>query len=820
MDITDYEDGDSGGTSRPDQNSPRNLSPDPLHSIVDDTDAPVRLPSSRAVVADDPRRGIRRSREEDSDDDSQSAADYERRAAQARMPPLRKARRNLTKAAIEHADEKCRSHMARIPLSVMGPGGQRVCLSFSTLMKDIETHILGFINAWPESSADPKRARMLRAEVEFMSKMVSPALEAGELEARVTAYPAHDNWLASDWNNFLEVMSRIHGLVYSREFRNVVLITEDKLRALPLKRDTYLDYNVSIRKWIQDMRKANADPMFRVAAHQLKTNPRPFETIMEATTKDNNEGDIFRNARFRRGVYAWGRDCPGGIDVSRILELPFRKSFLETLSFDSEGNIQSVRELIQKTASKIREMVRETNYFEWHGPQNRDDEYDFAGHQTLDANPDDFKEYVDYFLDDVTGVTRRPPVDDPTTMANGANGDIRQFARNARLGHARQPHELMIDYLFRQQGYTDEEDLRIFYYWVGMAALENAFDDEDDDDIDWKRVERRQSNRTILFISGQSGTGKNTILSAVKALLVQPPTLLRTDAHDMFLQSCMLRPMSMLQIEDAAAKNATDFDPIMNKFLDYTTNDDIVVRKMQTQTDSESTRLPPRGIYEQPRACIAGTANGWGPRRDEHRRRMAYFIFAQTTQKKDEGIKQTVLEEAYKLLFKAAFWYVVCRIRFDRSSDPTTWWSAHGRSRLESWLTGSSVLDRFVRDALMKREHSKIPIDARFFERMVAWQRMLNDPAMQRFTLPSTAADFQRRMQNLAYEQRADSSGTMVLYISGYGWNEQLFHPTANGERVVNDGPPREPAFADVPFVLRDEHGNEVTELQETVLFH
>lgn len=783
------------------------------------TSLPERSNNSRS--GDVPSGTRIRSREDDSGEgDSRGSRESGRRGAG--NPPARRVRRDTTQRGLTEVDALTITSLSSVPIRCLGPSREPVRLSATNLLADLSRHVKQSVSELPPGSADAKRARIILAELEVISRMCSPAMPIEHLEASVYAYPVHDNWTKQDWLHFLRFNGPTHGIYYCEEFKSIVVKQPDGRRVQPLARNTYLEVSESISRWIQRMNLQRVDPIFGTAGFQLMANREPFEGLMAAFGKDENESGLFPRAIFRRGIYSWGANVAGGVDLSILGELPFRKSFLSTLDiWDDDGSVRNVPLLVESVAKRFRELAEETNYFTWTGPKTTSEGTEFAACNCLEGNPDEFKEYFEAFIADILKETPRQHVGDAASIVPQNRSTLDGVSTAVRANYDRQPHELLIDMLFRKQGYN-AQDTTLFWYLMGMSILENGFDPEDDD-VDWDRLARRLNLRPMLFFFGNSGSGKSTMIEAISWLLVQPPMPMKTNAADTFVTTLLARAASLYLLEDAGGKNSKDMGEFLNIFLDFLCNAIIRIRRMRTDTDSANTSVRNREPHEQPRPCVVGSANTYRPTQEEHLRRMVAFFFGNVSGRRDPNLGQKIRKESYKNLIKASFWYVVCRIRYDRSVDPRQWWSAEGKQHLSTWVAGSSVLDRFIRDALLRKPGCVIKMDARFFERLNSWRASVDDRNVQNAWVPTTAVDFQRRMQSLEYNSTTDAAGNLSVGIVGYEWNEALFYKTGGSAGFPRREYP-EPTFANVPptaasgDVLRDEHGNVVTHLEPTVL--
>lgn len=735
---------------------------------------------------DEAPRGTRRPREND--------------VPRSRFEAPRRVRRSVSRKEVQEWDERFLAHMANIPLTGVISSGSGFRIPYHMLLANLIQHARSWIDQCEAPAPDPKRARLCVAEYTVLREMASPALPASEVEASVTAFPQSSPWLADDWAKFLRAESRIHGLFYAPEFEAILRVDEDRKRVAPLSRSRYLGFEQSVVEWINMVRReltgVTADNIFATASYMITTRPNEFRTVVKTTEMHSNAGDLLPLAGLRRGIYAW-KDCAGGIDLSAIAELPYRRSFLDTLdSFSSKE--RGLRALTHAVARKIKNMAEASNYFEWKEPTTENGSTYFASHEAMAGSPDQFKAFVQRFLEDILNDSPRVPVGDAADVMPVEGESLAAAAANARSNYARQEWECIPDYLLRVQGYSPR-DARLFWYWCGIAALENAFENPEDPDIDWGRVSLRQAFRLIMTLTGMSGTGKSTLLAVVASMLVQPPNLIKTDAKDTFVLSALARPSSVIFVQDAGQTNAAVMAPLMDGFLDYTCNDEFKTREMNTSTTDASNTSPGRTIYQSPRAAIGLATNSWRPTAEQHKRRTLVFGLPNSTSARDASIKDSVKAEAYKNAFVAAFWYVVYCIRFHGNDDPSTYWSPQGTARLQKWTVGSSYLQRFVDVALEKDEKGRICLNAQFFNRLQMWQRNCGDRAIQNAHFPADAVSFQQRMPALVYSQRSNARGEPEIFVMGMRWNEGVFRPGSDLMETTTRVEYHEPVFDHVP---------------------
>lgn len=709
-------------------------------------------------------------------------------------------RRSTERKAVQAADDAFLAYMAQIPLSQVAHSGGTARAPFHALLQDLIRHARGWITEHPAPFPDPKRARFCVAEFTVLRELSSPALAANEVEASCIAFPKSTPWSTDDWLNFLKIEARQHGLYYSPEFEAVLRLSEDRRRVAPLSRTRYLSFEQSVVQWINDVRREQigiaADSVFAAAAHMISTRPTEFQTVVKTMERHENAGDVLPLAGLRRGLYSW-RDAAGGIDISPIAELPFRRSFRETLpeKFNSEAQLSL---LTRHVARHLQRMCRETNYFEWTEPREANGCKFFASCEALEGNADSFREFVDGFLDGIlSGVPRAPVGNASDVLPVQAGQTIDIAAANTSASYPRQEYELVPDYLLRVQGYIPR-DSRLFWYWCGLATLENPFEDPEDPDVDWDAVELRQAFRPMLSLTGVTGTGKSTLLACAKSIAVQPPALAKTDAGDIFVLSVLRKPTSMLFIQDAGTQKAHSIDALADGFLDYVCNDEFKTREMNTSTSDQSNVCPSRTLWQSPRPCIAFATNAWRPVKEQHVRRFVIFGLPTSTQKEDPRLRRASKSEAFKMAFVAAFWYVVFRLRFEGCDNPSQYWSPQGRARLEKWVAGSSYLQRFVDLALEKADGEKVCLDARFFRRLGVWQRNCGDMAIQRAHFPADAVSFQQRMPSLVYSQQT-LAGKIELLVIGYRWNESVFRKGSDMMESTVADDHHEPTFDHVP---------------------
>lgn len=709
-------------------------------------------------------------------------------------------RRNPERKAVQAADEAFLAYMAHVPLTQVVSSGIGARAPYHVLLQDLIRHVRNWISEHPAPFPDPKRARFSAAEFNVLRELASPALSASEVEASCLAFPKCSPWSTEDWKNFLQIESRQQGLYYSPEFEAVLRLCEDRRRVAPLSRARYLNLEQSIVWWINDVRRTQvgvaAESPFAAASHMISTRPAEFRTVVKTVGDHENAGDILPSAGLRRGLYAW-KDAAGGIDLSPIAELPFRKSFRQTLpaEFNTEAKLSA---LTSHVARHLQRMCRDTNYFAWEEPQDSNGATYFASFEAIEGSADEFRAFVDDFLDDILSGRRRPPVGNAAELMVPRPGEnILEAAARANAAYRRQPHELVPDFLLRVQGYTPR-DARLFWYWCGQAALENAFEDPDDPDIDWTAVALRQAFRPMVAFTGTTGTGKSTLLACAQAIAVQPPTLLKTDAADIFVLSALKKPASMIFVQDAGKQKTNTVDALVDGMLDYVCNDPFKTREMNTSTTDQSNTCPARTLYQSPRASIGIATNSWRPTEEQQIRRFIIFGLPTSTQKEDTMLKSNAISEAFKMAFVAAFWYVVYRLRFEGCDNPSKYWSPEGRARLEKWTVASSYLQRFIDLALEKAQGEEVALDPRFFKRLGVWQRNCGDMAIQRAHFPGDAVSFQQRMRGMVYSQRT-TGGQIEICLVGYKWNESVFRKGSDMIETTEPVDHHEPTYDHLP---------------------
>jgi len=753
----------------------------------------TRDPEAQRVHPEIEPRGSRRQRDE--------SAPAGRRFA---LP--NRSRRSANRKEVQEYDERFLAHMATVPLTGVISSGAGYRIPYHMLLGNLIQHARNWINQCEAPLPDPKRARLCVAEYTVLREMSSPALSASEVEASVTAFPQSTPWTAEDWAKFLRMESRIHGLYYAPEFEAILREDDDGKRVVPLSRAKYLGFEQTVVEWINLVRRElmgiPGENIFATAAYMITTRPNEFRTVVKTTEQHGNSSDLLPHAGLRRGIYAW-KDCAGGIDISAIAELPYRKSFLSGLAASAftEAGLEYTTRAV---ARRVLQMARETDYFSWAGPQTENDATYFASHEAMLGGPDEFRAFVDEFLEGILNPNQRPPVGDASVvMPLGQNQTLDGALASANANYDRQRDELVPDYLLRVQNYS-KRDARLFWYWCGIAALENAYENPDDPDIDWDRVALRQAFRPMITLTGMSGTGKSTLLAVVASMLVQPPNLLKTDANDTFVLSALSKPSSVILVQDAGKTKAATMGPLIDGFLDYVCNDRFKTREMNTSTTDQANTSPPRTVNQSPRAAIAIATNSWRPTDEQHTRRALVWGLPNSTAKRISALKESVAADAFKNAFVAAFWYAVYRIRFDGNDDPCTYWSAAGRARLEKWTAGSSYLQRFIDLALEKADKERVCLDARFFRRLGVWQRNCGDRAIQNAHFPADAVSFQQRVPGLVYSQRSNAKGEPEIYVLGMRWNESVFRPNSDMIETTEMVEHREPTFDHVPE--RSEH--------------